>query len=104
MILVKPFKFTRTLRIKLQSDLSFKLKINDSLRQYAKNPTNQSVTYDELLNFLNSTHKIKRLKIPDNMLYNQHVKDYWLLNPKGSHLQCVASWNSSKTKLKPDSN
>ena len=96
----KPFKFTRSLRDKLQSDLPFKLKINQVIRQYAKFPIAQQIDYESLLAFVKSNYKHKRERVPDHMYYNQHVKTYWLTHPNGTHTQCVTLWWNGKVNTK----
>lgn len=92
MILTKPFRYTITLRELLQKELSFKLKVNDSLRSFASKPVGTKVSFQELLSFIRVHHKVKRAEIPANMHYNRFVRRYWAENPNGTNEQCREEW------------
>lgn len=96
-MLVKPFRFSRALRVQLETILGFKLKINDKIRTYATFPKGQQVLLEQLVTFIRLNRKVKRVKIPSNMYYNMHVRDYWTNNPKGNFKQCVRLWHQKKS-------
>ena len=82
-------KISRKIRDILEANLRKKVKVNDCIRAFLK----KDPTIEELEKYILIHQKCKRKKIPDNMRYNQHVRDYWKSNiePK-SHDDCVKSW------------
>lgn len=100
MDLLVPFAYTRTLRLKLQQQLAFKLTINQALRNYSQYPLGKVISFQELVKQVITTRNYKRKNIPSNMLYNIHTKQYWKSNPNPSFSDCVASWHKSKEALK----
>ena len=85
-------KLTRSLRVKLQTCIPWKLKANDCIRAYLK----QDPSFDQLLDCVKNHRFCKRSIIPSNMFYNQHVRDYWKQFPNGSHDHCVKLWYNHK--------
>lgn len=94
--LITPFSYTRTLRNYLRSILKVKLKINDELRNYSKNNPGTKITESDFIKTYYKSYKVLRKKIPDNMKYNQHTRNYWAINPKGSKDECIRLWYQSK--------
>ena len=92
-----PFKYSKKLRNTLQEYLPFKLKINQALRDYAKEPIGKIISFKELINFITLTRYFKRETIPSNMFYNKHVREFYKSNPHGTHKACVEAWHKLKT-------
>lgn len=99
MLLKIPFAYTRTLRNQLQKLIPFKLRINQALRNYAKNNTKSKVTIDELVNFLLDHRRCKNLVIPAHMKYNLHVREYWKSTSNPTFTDCIAKWYARKNTL-----
>lgn len=96
----KPFNYSVALRSLIQKQLTFKFKVNEDLRVYSKTPVGETITFDQLLVFIEKNHKNKRDLIPENQLYLKHVVNYWKNNQDGNHEECVRLWNAKPLKDK----